>query len=290
MNENVPPAPVWPPASQAEIAAVMDNVTVFSSDYEVRILSGVCLQARRGEVLGVIGPVHSGKSTLLRVLAGRLRPVSGVVKVFGRSPCRRATQARIGYLPESSGATSDSVFAGWLGGVKKWFGGSQRRPAEGLPRQTERLASLQNAVLGNRDLLVLDEPLAGLDPAGRRQTADLIRTLARHGKTVVISGSAIMEAIGLCDRIAVIYEGKLRGIGTLDALLGGADAVHVFALVLPRDISERLLATLREKVLDAARSAAQGDATQPAANPAPAAAADAVDHGRLAQLTKPPAP
>jgi len=293
--------------NQREIVAVMRGVSMRFDDFLVHALTDVSFEVRRGEIFGLLGPKGSGKSTTLKILAGLLRQTEGKVKVLGRSPQRWGAKARIGYLPQKSGKPDST---GLLGFVKNIF--TRRQPA-----------SLAQVLVTNPDLVILDEPLSGLDGAGCREVKELLLTLARRGKTVILSSDSISEVRDICDRMAVFHEGKIQGTGTLDELLAKPDAIRFTAPVLPRTTAERLLKIIREDLVGDSKSIETGaenpghalsDAVQRApqaeasttttvtekilapllkeAAPEPplessGTTADPVNHEKLAELTKP---
>ena len=295
------------PTRQPEIAAVMRGVSMRFDDFLVHALTDASLEVRRGEVFGLLGPKGSGKSTTLKILAGRLRPTDGKVKVFHRSPQRWATKERIGYLPQKPGQPDS---AGLLGFVKNIFARTQP-------------TSLAQVLVKNPDLVILDEPFSGLDPAGCSEVKELLLTLARRGKTVILSSDSISEVKDICDRMAFFYEGKIQGTGTLDELLAAPDAIRFTAPVLSSATVERILEIIREDVCGDAKSVEMGaenltHALSDAVRRAPQAeasttvtvtekilapllketvpevplessgtAADPVNHEKLAELTKP---
>jgi len=213
--------------------------------YQSRVLTDVTLALRRGEVVGLLGPEAAGKTTLLKILAGRLRPSEGKVRVFGRSPGR--TGSRIGYLAQTPHEAQSNGLGRWLG----VFGNApERRPTgKDTASQPPALARLQQAVLGNRDLIVLDEPFADLDASARSEAVDLVRTLASRGKTVIFSAPSLADAAGVCDRVAMIYAGRIQGVGTLAELLATADGIRITSPVLPPAAAERVLVALRRELL-----------------------------------------
>jgi ABC-type multidrug transport system ATPase subunit len=286
---------------QNEIVALMRDVTVTFDGYATRALSRVDLQIRRGELLGVLGAKGAGKSTLLKVFAGRLKPNEGAVKVFGRSPRWGTTRARIGYLPE----TSDSgPSQGFLSRLLARHGSGAR---SGRP-------SLAHAILGNRDLFVLDEPLAGLAHEKKTDAANLIQELMGRGKTVVLSSDSLMDIKDLCQRFAVIDEGRIQAVGTLGELLAMERAIRFLPPVLPWAVVDRVLKVLREEILgesslseiDApdAKVPLEKSTGNPSVDrhlkeltkaPEPGQAAstaspqsDSIDHEKLEELTRPP--
>lgn len=222
----------------ADIIATLRDVTVTYDGYLTRALTHVNLDVRRGEVLGVLGAKGAGKSTALKILAGRLRPTEGTVKVFGRSPRGGATKARVGYLPGKVDSGRPPGFFGRLFGKKNESSSPERN-----------IGRLPQAILGNRDLLILDDPFDGLEPAELSEAKALVKDLVARGKTVILSSDSLMEVKDICQRIVIFDEGKIQATGTLVELLAGGGAVRFFPAILPNDIVERVLKMLREEIL-----------------------------------------
>ncbi|HXT13334.1 MAG TPA: ATP-binding cassette domain-containing protein [Candidatus Angelobacter sp.] len=272
----------------ADFVATMREVTLTYDGYLTRALAKVNLGFRGGEITGVLGVKGSGKSTALRLLAGRLRPTEGTVKVFGRPARRGAAKARIGYLPGKMDAVRRVGFFGRL------FGGKPESPtaARGVARLTQ-------AILGNRDLLILDDPFADLDAAELAEAKALIRDLAGRGKTVILSSDALLEVKDLCQRIAILHEGRVQAIGTLTELLSSGEAIRFLPAILPPDMNERVLKVLRAEILSndvaaaaqpagtSASSKKPGGETPPPPEPRPD---DTIDHEKLEELVKRPKP
>ncbi|HEX4264840.1 MAG TPA: ATP-binding cassette domain-containing protein [Verrucomicrobiae bacterium] len=296
--------------NSAEIVATLRDVTVTYDGYQTRALVHVNLDVRSGEVVGVLGTKGAGKSTMLKILAGRLRPTEGAAKVFGRSPRRGSAKARVGFLPGKIDANRPRGFFGRL------FGGKNELLSAG--RGITRLAQ---AMVGNRDLLVLDDPFEGLEPTEISEAKTLIRDMIARGKTVVLSSESLVDIKELCQRFVIVHEGKVQATGTLAELLAAGGAIRFLPAVLPREIVERVLNVLREEVIGksipvqttAPAVVANSSSVPPmvpkkgatavpyadqllnpltkpveGAQPAPAApqTADPIDHGKLEQLTK----
>src|SRR5258708_3695085 len=201
------------------VAAVRDVSMCFYEPAFVRALTGVSFEVRRSEVFGLLGPKGAGKSAVLRILAGRISPIEGKVRVFGRSPRRAAARVRIGYLPEQLSHDPPLFFVRWLLSLKKvvvWTEEKRIQETEALRLREHRRQSLARALHGQRDLLILDEPFAGLDPAGRRELQEFIAALAGRGKTVVLSSDSLADAQDICGRVAILHEGKIQAIGSLN--------------------------------------------------------------------------
>lgn len=249
--------------NNSEVVVSLRGVGRFFDDFHfVRALIDVNLEVRRGEILGLLGPKDSGKSTALRILAGRLRPTEGKVTVFGRSPRRRRVKARIGYLPEPLGHGSSRSSAGLTGFLRQLFGGfsarsfSERRkraiqrgpethPAAELLPGAHREITLTQALLNSPDLVLLDEPFFAQEPDDSQETKALILALARRGKTVVLTGDSLLHAPDICSRLAVFYAGRIQAIGTLPELLRHPDAIRFTAPLLPRQTAERALNVIK---------------------------------------------
>jgi ABC-2 type transport system ATP-binding protein len=274
----------------AGIVASLRDVTVTYDGYQTRALSHVTVEFRRGEVTGVLGGPGAGKSTAFKILAGQMAPTEGKVKVFDRSP-RAGAKARVGYLPGKVDLNRPPGF------VDRLLGRRRTSPPAG-----RGIARLAQAMLGNRDLLVLDDPFADLEPAELIEAKALIRDMVGRGKTVVLSSDSLMDVKDFCDRFVIVHEGKVQAIGTLTELLSSTSAIRFLPAVLPDETAERLLNILREEILAPSsmpgpRSAPEIDSKSVGRNesestPQRASAAsqikskDSIDHGKLEELTK----
>ena len=289
-----------PKVNPPEIVAILRDVTVTYDGYQTRALNHAGVEFRRGEVTCVLGPKGAGKSTALKVLAGQLVPTEGTVKVFGRSP-RRGSKSRIGYLPGKVDLNRPPGF------VERLFGRKKKSPIAG-----RGVARLAQTMLGNRDLLVLDDPFADLEPAEMAEAKAFIRDMVARGKTVILSSDALMDVKDLCERLVILHEGKVQAAGTLAELLSGAGAIRFLPAVLPGDVVERVLRVLREGILVSSSEAKLSGATvesgeanaagrerltrltRPSEGSKPGASVStadvAVDHEKLEGLVKPPRP
>lgn len=271
-----------------EAVATLRDVTVTYNGYQTRALARVNLEVRPGEVLGVLGAKGAGKSTLMKIIAGRLAPTEGKARVFGRSPRGRIAKARIGYLPGNvDAARPQGFFEKFLGGKKESVSS-----ARGIGRLT-------SAMVGGRDLLVLDDAFDGLSGAEVVEVVKLIRELVARGKTVVVSSDSLMAVKELCGRFAVLHEGRMQAVGTLSELLSGEGAVQFLPAVLPSEMVGRVLKVLREEIgagviLTETKSAEKKVDAQPGPQSvlkkvpeAESKTGDSIDHQKLHELTKP---
>ena len=268
--------PNWPsatrnPQSTETVIAVRGLTKVFKDFWgrpKARAVDGVDFEVRRGEVFGLLGPNGSGKSTTIKMLLGLLHPTKGVIEVFGRSPRDVKTKARIGYLPEESylyrylDSRETLDFFGNLFTLPKeerakrseqlldmvGLSGVRTRAVGEYSKGMQRRIGLAQALINDPDLVILDEPTAGLDPIGCREVKDLIIALARRGKTVILSSHLLSDVEDVCDRVLIYYGGKIQAQGTLKELLATPDAVRITTPTLPRETMAKVLEMIRHDV------------------------------------------
>jgi ABC-type multidrug transport system ATPase subunit len=232
-------------------------------------VDGVGLTVRRGEVYGFLGPNGAGKTTTLRMLLGLVRPTGGEATVLGRPPGAPGALARIGALVEGpgfypylSGRDNLRVLARYAGLddvaveaalelVDLAGRGSDRFRSYSLGMK-QRLG-VAAALLGRPELLILDEPTNGLDPAGMADMRELIRVLADQGRTVLLSSHLLGEVQQLCDRVGVIAAGRLLAESTVADVRGEASLlVRGEPLPAARAVAERVVGADRVSVVDGA--------------------------------------
>jgi ABC-2 type transport system ATP-binding protein len=231
----------------------------------VHAVSDLTIEVRRGEVFGLLGPNGSGKSTTLKMVLGLLHPTRGRLTVLGRSPREVRTKNRVGYLPEESYCypylTSEETldFYGRLFDLDRrerrerieqllemiGLKHARRRPVGQFSKGMARRIGLAQALINDPDLVVLDEPTAGLDPLGCRQVKDLIRTLARRGKTVLLSSHLLADVEDICDRICILYNGRVQALGAIRDLLEERHRCRVTFPEVPPEVMKRILDALR---------------------------------------------
>jgi len=196
------------------------------------------LRVRRGEVYGFLGPNGAGKTTTLRMLLGLVRPTSGDATVLGAAPGAPAALGRIGAMVEApglypylSGRDNLRVLAGHAGAPPERVGvvlaqtGLSDRAGDRASTYSmgmKQRLGVAAALLKDPELLILDEPTNGLDPAGMAEMRAFIRTLAGGGRTVVLSSHLMGEVEQVCDRVGVIRDGALVAEGTVEELRGRA--------------------------------------------------------------------
>jgi ABC-2 type transport system ATP-binding protein len=253
-----------------EVVVSVRGLTKVFKDFwnrpKARAVDGVDFEVRKGEIFGLLGPNGSGKSTTIKLLLGLLRPTKGHIEVFGHSPRHVQTKARIGYLPEESylyrylNSRETLDFFGNLFHLDKndrtnraeqlldmvGLGQTQTRAVGEFSKGMQRRIGLAQALINDPDLVILDEPTAGLDPIGCREVKDLIIALARRGKTVILSSHLLSDVEDVCDRVVIYYGGKIQADGTLKELLAKPDSLRITTPVLPRETLEKVLATIRK--------------------------------------------
>ncbi len=197
---------------------------------KVRVVDGLNLEIREGETFGFLGPNGAGKTTTLKLINGLLHPTSGSIRIFGQDHRNVAVKGRVGFLPENP-YFYDYLTAGeFLDFYAQLFGikrndrrervrrllervGLAARSAEPLRKfskgMTQRLGMAQ-ALINEPELVILDEPMSGLDPIGRRDVRDIIVELKREGRTVFFSSHLIPDVEVICDRVGILVNGRLR--------------------------------------------------------------------------------
>lgn len=200
---------------------------------------GISFSVEKGEIFGFLGPNGSGKTTTIKALLGLIRPDEGKLSLVGHPSDSMGWRSHVGYLPEHP------TFYEFLTGFElvSWFGrlsGLTRHEAEtaakkhlarvGLEHALHRRlrgyskgmfqrTGLAQALIGNPQLLILDEPMTGLDPIGRKEIRELILDLRDEGCTVFYSTHILPDVEMTCDRVAIVNKGELQRIGKLDEIL-----------------------------------------------------------------------
>jgi ABC-2 type transport system ATP-binding protein len=263
-----------PRRSDGEVIVSIRGLTKVFKDFwgrpKARAVDNVDFEVRQGEVFGLLGPNGSGKSTTVKLMLGLLYPTKGHIEVFGHSPRHVATKSRIGYLPEESYLyryLNSRETLDFFGNLFRLPRGDRNDRAEQLlemvglsqtrmrtvgefSKGMQRRIGLAQALINDPDLVILDEPTAGLDPIGCREVKDLILALARRGKTVILSSHLLADVEDVCDRVVIYYGGKVQAMGTLKDLLATPDAIRITTPALSRETTERVLAIIRKDVAE----------------------------------------
>ena len=199
------------------------------------------LTVEEGEIFGFLGPNGAGKTTTLKLLMGLIFPTAGSARILGREWTDPEMKAQIGFLPEQP------YFYDYLTAheLLEYYGQLSGVPARDRKRRAEEVLAqvglrdvhgvqlrkfskgmlqrvgIGQAILHDPKLVFFDEPMSGLDPMGRREVRDLMEQLKQAGKTVFFSTHILSDAEALCDRVAIIHRGELRGVGAVEDLTSG---------------------------------------------------------------------
>jgi ABC-2 type transport system ATP-binding protein len=201
------------------------------------VLKGISLEIYQGEIFGFLGPNGAGKTTTIKIITGLIRPDTGTVSIFGKSVDALETKKRIGYLPESPyfyEHLTGYEFLNIHARLSNCADHKERsmsllervglRDATDVPLRKYSRGMLQRigiaqALISDPDVLILDEPLTGLDPLGRKDFKELILEQKKKGKTIFFSSHILPDAEVICDRIGIIMDGKIMEVGELKKLL-----------------------------------------------------------------------
>jgi ABC-2 type transport system ATP-binding protein len=215
----------------------------------VQALQNLSLTIQAGEVFGFLGPNGAGKSTTIKILLNLIFPDSGQARILGHSVHDKDVRKTIGFLPENP------YFYDYLTAEELlWFGGrasgldrqqikrstdellervdliqARKRPLRTYSKGMVQRAGLALALVHDPQVVILDEPMSGLDPVGRKMVGDLLLDLKQRGKTVFFSSHILNDVERFCDRAAIVVEGRLRQLGTVAELIAEhADLETVF--------------------------------------------------------------
>jgi ABC-2 type transport system ATP-binding protein len=225
------------------------------------------LEIQRQEVYGLLGPNGSGKSTTIKLLFGLLFPSRGRSRVLGSVPGDVKTNARIGYLPEEShlypflSAKETLDFYGRLFGLNRaerkrridsllemvGLTGAGSRLVGQYSKGMQRRIGLAQALINDPELLILDEPTSGLDPIGTRQIKDLVCELGRRGKTVLLCSHLLADVEDVCDRIGILYGGKMQAEGKVGALLAQREMTEIRTGRLSEETIEKIKTVIHQE-------------------------------------------
>ena len=235
---------------------------------KAKAVNDISFTIEPGEVIGLLGPNGSGKSTTVKMLLGLLYPTGGILNVLGRSPRAVETKREIGYLPEESylykylTAEETLDFFGSLFNLSRadrkmrieqlldmvGMAHARRRRVGEFSKGMARRIGLAQAMINDPEFLILDEPTSGLDPLGCREVKDLILTLKKRGKTVLITSHLLSDIEDVCDRVIILYGGKVRAMGGLNELLTVSDENRIVTPALPQAAMNEVLRILRENL------------------------------------------
>jgi len=205
---------------------------------KVHALRGIDMRIQRGGIFGLLGPNGAGKSTLVKIMMTVIRPTTCAGTMLGRRVGDKGALRRVGYLPEHHkfpeyltaaqvldyfGALADVPRAERkkrtpellaLVGIDKWAD----HKVKGFSKGMRQRLGIANALMNDPDLVVLDEPTDGVDPVGRRDIRNVLMAIRDQGRTVLLNSHLLSELEMVCDRVAILVQGKVASVGTIDEL------------------------------------------------------------------------
>jgi ABC-2 type transport system ATP-binding protein len=240
-------------------------------------LQGLTMQVQDGEVFGFLGPNGAGKSTTIKLLMGIIFPTAGTARILGRPISDVSMHRDIGYLPEQPYFYDYLTAAEVLDYFARFHGFSEVDRRERVQRLLKKVGletakkiqlrkyskgmlqrvGLAQAILHDPKVVVLDEPMSGLDPVGRREVRDIILDLKRDGRTILFSTHILADAEMLCDRVGVIVGGQLRGVGTPGEIVGMESKGMEILFELPKASANQSLLARAKQTGDRYRIALQ---------------------------------
>lgn len=223
--------------------------TGFWLNQKIASLKNCSLTVYQGETFGLLGPNGAGKTTILKILLGIVRPTSGRAWLLGRPIGDTKVKQRVGYLPEN--AFFYDYLTGWeflqftaelfqipediqqqripllldLVGLSKLA--AQKKQLRQYSKGMLQRVGMAQALINDPDVVFLDEPMSGLDPMGRYQIREIILSLKAQGKTIFFNSHILSDVEKICDRIAILANGELICIGSLNELIGTTETYYV---------------------------------------------------------------
>lgn len=234
---------------------------------KVEAVRSVSFSIKSGEIFGLVGPNGAGKSTTIKMITGLVRPDKGSIQLFGQPAHHPEIRTRLGYLPENPNLYEHlkvqelmSFYGGLLGLSQReslrrcdqllelvGLSHALDRPISKFSKGMKQRAGIAQALLGDPDFVVLDEPQSGLDPIGRREIRDLIVELRRQGKTILFCSHILPDIEEVCDRVVLLHQGDVVETGFIHELL---DQKILRYELFARNWSDRLTENLGDAILE----------------------------------------
>jgi ABC-2 type transport system ATP-binding protein len=222
-----------------KIENLSKTFTDFWKKPKAKAVNNVSFSIKQGEIVGLLGPNGSGKSTTIKMILDLLYPTSGSISLFGKKNSDINIKYKIGYLPEETylynfltAKETLDLFGSLFKIPKKirkkrvvelldmvGLTNSSKRQIGEFSKGMARRIGLAQSLINNPDLLILDEPTSGLDPLGCKDIKNLITFFKNQGKTILICSHLLSDIEDICDRVIILYGGKIRAEGTINELL-----------------------------------------------------------------------
>jgi ABC-2 type transport system ATP-binding protein len=234
---------------------------------KLRAVEDLCLEIGDNEIFGLLGPNGSGKSTTIKIILGLLEASAGTCEIYGKPSKQVSARVSVGFLPEAP------YFYRYLTGreLVRYYARICSVPRPEINRAVDSVIhlvgmveaadrrvgtyskgmlqriGLAQALVHDPQLVILDEPTAGVDPLGAAAIADIIRELKNRGKTVLLSSHLLAQIEGLCDRVAILHRGRLIRVGKVEELVEERDMESLVVQGLSAEAKAAVEATIREQ-------------------------------------------
>ena len=229
---------------------------------KIESVKDLSFSMEQGEIIGFVGHNGAGKTTTIKMIMGFITPTSGEISVFGKKPGDREVKSKIGFLPERpyfySELTAMEVLK-YFGKLSGLSGRILNDKAENVLKKVglyedrnRKLASyskgmlqrigLAQAIIHDPELVIMDEPMSGLDPIGRKEVKDIIRGLKRDGKSVIFSSHILSDIENLSDRVLIIEHGKLKSFGSLHEIIRPEDVRYTIEFACDSSMKDAIFA------------------------------------------------
>lgn len=233
------------------------EINSLHKQYKIPVLSGINFTLSEGQTVGLIGENGAGKTTLIKIILGFINPTSGSVRVFGKKPGQTSW---IGYLPEKPDyhlLFSGREYLGWLARLSGMSGrkihnrindvlelvdmqGRANQHMSNYSKGMLQRIGVAQALLSDPSLVILDEPLSGLDPSGQKDLRDIIVELQNRGKTILLCSHLLFEVERVCTDIAIIHKGRMAHSGNMNEVLVEQNNYQFGLVNLPNHVYNEL--------------------------------------------------